>query len=96
MWDQMVVGLLLLISVLMMLKNFFPRTINAMQQKLATYCAAHGWSKVASWLAPAAATGCGTGCQSCSQNCTVAPAIITTPVPAESVQVVQWRDPVKK
>ncbi|WOE30662.1 MULTISPECIES: DUF6587 family protein [unclassified Acinetobacter] len=60
--EIVVVALLVIWSAVVVFKKVFPRTSNSVFTTLANYCEQKGWLKLAKWLKPALASGCGGHC----------------------------------
>ncbi|AOA59560.1 DUF6587 family protein [Acinetobacter larvae] len=67
MMEMFIVAVIVLWSALVAFKKVFPRTANRSFNALAARCAQQGWHKLAKWLRPAAAGGCGGSC-GCDSN----------------------------
>lgn len=65
--EILIVTALVLWSAVVVFKKVFPNTARTVFQALANRCAALGWHKLAGWLKPAMAAGCGGSC-GCSAN----------------------------
>ena len=92
MWQNSVVLLVVLWSMLRVLRRLMPTTVYRVQAKLAQGCAQAGWLRLAAWLSPRAPSGgCGSGCSSCSTGCAPSAAPATTVKPDSDIQPVQWR-----
>ncbi|HJF27441.1 hypothetical protein NI467_00240 [Acinetobacter bohemicus] len=57
--EILIVAVLVLWSTLVVFKKVFPNTSRSFFQKLSGACAAKGWERLAKWLQPAMASGCG-------------------------------------
>ncbi|WP_159138530.1 MULTISPECIES: DUF6587 family protein [unclassified Acinetobacter] len=60
--EILIVAALVLWSALVVFKKVFPNTSHSVFQKLSDACAAKGWTRLAKWLQPAMAAGCGGNC----------------------------------
>ncbi|MFV5509398.1 DUF6587 family protein [Acinetobacter sp. 197] len=60
--EILIVTALVLWSMLVVFKKVFPNTSNSVFQKLSDVCAAKGWQRLAKWLQPGVAAGCGGNC----------------------------------
>lgn len=71
-WENEMIEILIVIalvlwSTVVVFKKVFPNTSRTAFQKLSNVCAEQGWNKLAIWLKPAMAAGCGGGCD-CPSN----------------------------
>lgn len=83
MFDYLIVAVLVLWSAIVVFKKVFPQTSASVFRVLSTQCQKLGWQRLAAWLKPNQAAGCGGNC-GCSTD--DAPAQKSTPV-----QTVKWR-----
>lgn len=60
--EILIVAALVLWSALVVFKKVFPNTSHSVFQKLSDACAAKGWTRLAKWLQPGMAAGCGGNC----------------------------------
>ncbi|MDO4224127.1 MAG: hypothetical protein Q4D05_08950 [Acinetobacter sp.] len=60
--ETLIVALVVLWSIYIVFKKVFPSSYNRLFTALADRFAAMGWVKLAQWLRPAGAMGCGGGC----------------------------------
>lgn len=81
--EILIVAALVIWSALVVFKKVFPKTSTSCFQKLSNICAGHGWNKVATWLKPKAAAGCGGSC-GCDSNEESSKEKVT-------VQAVKWK-----
>ena len=81
----LVIAPLMLWSTWRVAKQFAPRSIAAMQNRIAQALVKRGYPKVGSWMQSGSTdAGCGSGCSSCNACGPSTPEIKDTPV--------QWRD----
>lgn len=81
--EILIVTVLVLWSVLVVFKKVFPNTSRSVFQKLSDACAAKGWQRLATWLKPKMAAGCGGNC--------ACPATEDTPAKKVDAQPVKWK-----
>lgn len=60
--EILIVTALVLWSAVVIFKKVFPNTSRSVFLKLSNACEAQGWHKLAKWLKPAMASGCGGNC----------------------------------
>jgi len=60
--EILIVTALVLWSAVVVFKKVFPNTSRSVFLKLSQACEAKGWHKLAKWLQPAMASGCGGNC----------------------------------
>lgn len=60
--EILIVAILVVWSAVVVFKKVFPRTSNSVFMSLANACRDKGWFKLAKWLQPAMASGCGGNC----------------------------------
>lgn len=85
MTETIIVALIVLWSVWVTFRRFFPATVAKQQKNLATFLALKGWMGVSKWLEPAISGGdCDSGCSRCPSRC-------ATPNPEPEEQVVRWQ-----
>jgi hypothetical protein len=80
--EILIVAALVLWSTVVVFKKVFPKTSNSVFLALAQACQRRGWQRLAKWLQPKMAAGCGGGC-SC-------PSSEDKPAPT-TVQEVKWK-----
>jgi hypothetical protein len=81
MFESLIVMALVLWSAAVVFKKLFPQSANAVLAALSNRCDNLGWQRVALWLKPKMAIGCGGGC-GCSTEESAKP---------EPIQTVKWR-----
>lgn len=62
MLEFFIIAALLLWSSVVVFKNLMPKTANKTYTGIAQFCAARGWQRLATRIAPKKNTGCGGGC----------------------------------
>ncbi len=81
----LVIAPLMLWSTWRVAKQFAPRSIAAMQNRIAQVLVKRGYQRLGSWMQSGSTdAGCGSGCSSCNACGPSTPEIKDTPV--------QWRD----
>ena len=81
--EVLIVAALVIWSAVVVFKKVFPQTSNSVFTSISKACARRGWSKLATWLKPAAVAGCGGSC-GCSATEEARPQ-------KEQVQAVKWK-----
>lgn len=79
--EILIVAALVLWSAVVVFKKVFPKTSGSVFLSLSTACEKRGWPKLAKWLEPAMASGCGGNC-----GCDAKDA-----APKVEVQAVKWK-----
>lgn len=83
MFEYLIVAVLVLWSTIVVFKKVFPQTANSAFGALSNLCQRLGWQRLATWLKPKMAVGCGGSC-GCSTD-------DADSKKAEPVQTVKWR-----
>ena len=60
--EYLIVAVIVLWSAVVVFKKVFPKTSGSVFLKLSNAAAAQGWLRLAKWLKPAMAAGCGGSC----------------------------------
>ncbi|ENW78954.1 hypothetical protein F909_03271 [Acinetobacter sp. ANC 3929] len=83
MFEYLIVAVLVLWSAVVVFKKVFPQTSNSAFLSLSNFCQRLGWQRLAGWLKPKMAVGCGGGC-GCSTD-------EAENKKVEPIQTVKWR-----
>ncbi|ENU22245.1 hypothetical protein F993_03138 [Acinetobacter proteolyticus] len=83
MFEYLIVAVLVLWSAVVVFKKVFPQTASSAFLALSNQCQRLGWQRLAVWLKPKMAVGCGGGC-GCSTD-------DAESKKTETVQTVKWR-----
>ncbi|WP_433847400.1 DUF6587 family protein [Acinetobacter proteolyticus] len=83
MFEYLIVAVLVLWSAVVVFKKVFPQTASPAFLALSNQCQRLGWQRLAVWLKPKMAVGCGGGC-GCSTD-------DAESKKTETVQTVKWR-----
>ncbi|MFW1840588.1 DUF6587 family protein [Acinetobacter gyllenbergii] len=83
MFEYLIVAVLVLWSAVVVFKKVFPQTANSAFLGLSNLCQRLGWQRLAAWLKPKMAAGCGGNC-----GCSTDEAETKKP---ETIQTVKWR-----
>ncbi|NIE97589.1 hypothetical protein NDN11_16800 [Acinetobacter sp. C26M] len=83
MFEYLIVAVLVLWSTVVVFKKVFPQTASSAFLSLSDLCQRLGWQRLAVWLKPKMAVGCGGGC-GCSTD-------EAENKKAEPIQTVKWR-----
>ncbi|WP_436899398.1 DUF6587 family protein [Acinetobacter gyllenbergii] len=83
MFEYLIVAVLVLWSAVVVFKKVFPQTASSAFLSLSNLCQRLGWQRLAAWLKPKMAVGCGGGC-GCSTD-------EAESKKTETVQTVKWR-----
>ncbi|ENX16870.1 hypothetical protein F895_01328 [Acinetobacter sp. CIP 64.2] len=83
MFEYLIVAVLVLWSAVVVFKKVFPQTASSVFLALSNLCQRLGWQRLATWLKPKMAVGCGGGC-----GCSTDEAETKKP---ETIQTVKWR-----
>ena len=81
--ELLIITALVVWSALFVFKKVFPNTAYSVFSKLAQFCRAQGWNRLATWLQPAMVAGCGGGC-GCASSDSDAPKKV-------EIQAVKWK-----
>lgn len=81
--EILIVAVLVMWSAVVVFKKVFPQTSNSVFMSLSTRCEARGWTRLATWLKPAMAAGCGGNC--------ACPATENSEAKKPAVQAVKWK-----
>lgn len=60
--ELLIIAMIVLWSAYIVFKKVFPTSYRNVMQKLAKFCVAKGWQRLAKWLSPPMVMGCGGGC----------------------------------
>ena len=60
--EYLIVAVIVLWSAIVVFKKVFPKTSSSVFLKLSNAAAAQGWHRLAKWLKPVMAAGCGGNC----------------------------------
>lgn len=82
-FEYLIVAVLVLWSAVVVFKKVFPQTASSAFLSLSNLCQRLGWQRLAVWLKPKMAVGCGGGC-GCSTD-------EAENKKAEPIQTVKWR-----
>ncbi|MEG1092422.1 MAG: DUF6587 family protein [Acinetobacter sp.] len=81
--EILIVAALVIWSAVVVFKKVFPKTSGSVFTSLSTLCEARGWTRLAMWLKPAVAAGCGGNC--------ACPAAEDNSAKKPEAQAVKWK-----
>ena len=81
--EILIVAALVIWSAVVVFKKVFPKTSGSVFMSLSARCEARGWTRLATWLKPSMAGGCGGNC--------ACPATEDSNAKKPEVQAVKWK-----